>query len=292
MRELLEEISRIPKGQGDGSPKALAEGHLAFVVQIARGMHRPAGVLLDDLVSAGFVGLMKATKAFNPEEAKFTTYAKLPIRLAILRYLASSPSAAIRTPEYAGRAASRISRGKEVSPREERAAEALATARRTVSLDRIRASQGSAFDPPSRPSDPSEVEFDGDVQAASLKAALGVLSEVQRRVIEGAFADPPKSRREMGEEIGATPYQVGLIRGAAIRRLRKEMGVVPAKNAAIEDPPPPLEADPCIDCGTTGGFTPRTNRRPARPQGRCIKCATRHGRSQQRAAMAQRRAAS
>ncbi len=39
--------------------------------------------------------------------------------------------------------------------------------------------------------------------------------------------------------------------------------------------PKPLEASPCIECGTTGGYTPPDAHRPARSKGRCQKCSSR-----------------
>ncbi len=37
----------------------------------------------------------------------------------------------------------------------------------------------------------------------------------------------------------------------------------------------PLEASPCVECRTTGGYTPPDSSRPARSKGRCQKCASR-----------------
>jgi RNA polymerase sigma factor FliA len=66
--------------------------HLPLVRFIARRIHErlPQHVLLEDLFSAGVVGLMDASNKFDSsKDAKFSTYAQFRVRGAILDYLRS-----------------------------------------------------------------------------------------------------------------------------------------------------------------------------------------------------------
>jgi len=66
--------------------EALAVRHLPLVKFVARKMSRslPAHVELDDLVAWGSFGLIDAIDKFDPERARFSTYAVTRIRGAIL----------------------------------------------------------------------------------------------------------------------------------------------------------------------------------------------------------------
>jgi len=81
------------QGAGDQQArKQLLERHLGLVHHIARGIARriPDDVELDDLVSAGTVGLVMALESFEPSRSlAFSTYATPRIRGAILDDLRS-----------------------------------------------------------------------------------------------------------------------------------------------------------------------------------------------------------
>lgn len=66
--------------------EALAVRHLPLVKFVARKMSRslPAHIELDDLVSWGSFGLIDAIDKFDPDRARFSTYAVTRIRGAIL----------------------------------------------------------------------------------------------------------------------------------------------------------------------------------------------------------------
>jgi len=68
----------------------LLTSHLRLVVKVARS-HRGYGFPLSDLISEGNLGLMQATKGFDPErEVRFSTYAVWWIRAAIQDYILRS----------------------------------------------------------------------------------------------------------------------------------------------------------------------------------------------------------
>src|SRR5699024_4118174 len=82
-REMLD---RLPKG--DKSARAtLIEHNLRLVVYIARKFEN-TGIHIEDLVSIGSIGLIKAVNTFNPEKnIKLATYASRCIENEILMYL-------------------------------------------------------------------------------------------------------------------------------------------------------------------------------------------------------------
>lgn len=79
-------LSRLPKG--DKVARAtLIEHNLRLVVYIARKFEN-TGIHIEDLVSIGSIGLIKAVNTFNPEKKiKLATYASRCIENEILMYL-------------------------------------------------------------------------------------------------------------------------------------------------------------------------------------------------------------
>lgn len=79
--ELLERIS------DEGAKKILIEHNLRLVVYIARKFEN-TGVYVEDLISIGTIGLIKAINTFQPEKnIKLATYASRCIENEILMYL-------------------------------------------------------------------------------------------------------------------------------------------------------------------------------------------------------------
>lgn len=69
----------------------LIEAHMPIVGSIARRLNRPDHVELDDLVSEGVFGLVRAIEGFDPLRGmKFTTYSFKHIHGAMQDYLRSS----------------------------------------------------------------------------------------------------------------------------------------------------------------------------------------------------------
>ena len=86
-----EEISLISKLKKDESVKGiLIERNLRLVVYIARKFEN-TGVPVEDLISIGTIGLIKAVNTFNPDKKiKLATYASKCIENEILMYLRRS----------------------------------------------------------------------------------------------------------------------------------------------------------------------------------------------------------
>lgn len=104
MNKYLQEISSIPlltleeeidlsnkMKQGDErARKRFIEGNLRFVISVAK-QYQSSGEKLDDLVSAGNIGLLDAAERFDTDRGfKFISYAVWWIRQSILKYLAEN----------------------------------------------------------------------------------------------------------------------------------------------------------------------------------------------------------
>jgi len=94
--ELLETATRARRGDGEAR-KRIIMANLRLVVHVARG-YRNRGLALLDLIEEGNLGLIRATDRFEPERGlRFSTYAIIWIRQAILRGIAEQ-SKSLRIP--------------------------------------------------------------------------------------------------------------------------------------------------------------------------------------------------
>ena len=84
--EEIEMVSRLPKDDGTAR-SILIERNLRLVVFIAKKFENTA-VGMEDLISIGTIGLIKAVNTFNPEKKiKLATYASRCIENEVLMYL-------------------------------------------------------------------------------------------------------------------------------------------------------------------------------------------------------------
>ncbi len=84
-------ISRMSEGQ-DGVKKVLIEHNLRLVVYIARRFEN-TGINIEDLISIGTIGLIKAINTYKPDKnIKLATYASRCIENEILMYLRKNAS--------------------------------------------------------------------------------------------------------------------------------------------------------------------------------------------------------
>lgn len=85
--EELEAIRELTMEQNEQAKKKLIEHNLRLVVYIAKKFDN-TGVGVEDLISIGTIGLIKAINTFNPEKnIKLATYASRCIENEILMYL-------------------------------------------------------------------------------------------------------------------------------------------------------------------------------------------------------------
>ncbi|WAA10643.1 RNA polymerase sporulation sigma factor SigE [Fervidibacillus albus] len=79
-------LKKLPKGD-ETARSLLIERNLRLVVYIARKFEN-TGIYIEDLISIGTIGLIKAVNTFNPEKKiKLATYASRCIENEILMYL-------------------------------------------------------------------------------------------------------------------------------------------------------------------------------------------------------------
>src|SRR5690625_1995756 len=84
--EEKEMLNRVTKGDQEAKSK-LIEHNLRLVVYIAKKFEN-TGINIEDLISIGSIGLIKAVNTFNPEKnIKLATYASRCIENEILMYL-------------------------------------------------------------------------------------------------------------------------------------------------------------------------------------------------------------
>ena len=79
-------LNKLPKGD-QAARSLLIERNLRLVVYIARKFEN-TGINIEDLISIGTIGLIKAVNTFNPEKKiKLATYASRCIENEILMHL-------------------------------------------------------------------------------------------------------------------------------------------------------------------------------------------------------------
>ena len=137
----LKLVRRMEQGDTDAATR-LVQSNLSFVVKVANE-YRTLGVPFEDLLNEGNLGLIEATKRYDPTKGtKFITYAIWWIRKSILKALADH-SLVVRMPAYRRkkiyelkRAESALREGLGRIPTREEVASELAI--KVTQVDRIR----------------------------------------------------------------------------------------------------------------------------------------------------------
>ena len=243
----LELAGRIKQGCRKSREKMIC-ANLRLVVKIA-AQFAGRGIPLEDLVSEGNVGLIKAVERFEPGHgAKFSTYAAWWIKQSIHRAL-SNQCGAVRIPEHLSGKASRIERvasrlsaelGREAT-QEEVAEETGLSTDRISRLGRARTAAVS-LDAPTRHGNedgkdlgeiiedtrsrtPYDELRDKNLRQHALRL-LVILSEREQRVIGlrfGLHDGVERTLEQVSREFGCTRENIRLIQSAALRKLRAEM---------------------------------------------------------------------
>lgn len=218
--------------------------HLASVRFIARKLHRtlPAHVELDDLVSAGMVGLLEACDRFDARRhVQFKSYAQFRIRGAILDWLRSldwGPRELRRKARSIAEASRILTQQLGRAPAEQEIAAALDMEladfqQLTGELKSLEL--GSLNAEHTRDEDHEELEFVAtSPEEDPLHLFLG--NESRQRLIDAIEELPEKERlvltlyyyeeltmREIGATLGVVESRVSQIHSSAIRRLRASL---------------------------------------------------------------------
>jgi len=187
---------------GDAARAAFVAANRGLVHAVAaRYQHR--GLLLDDLVQEGTVGLLRAIDLFDPARGyKFSTYAVWWIKQAIRRALATQVPLA-HVPENVQQERAHLARQ----------AHALHA---TLGHPPSRADLAAALDIP-------RARVDAQELAAAVRAALAGLPPRERAILaarHGLDGEAPRTLQEIGHRLGLTRQAVQQAEARALARLR------------------------------------------------------------------------
>ncbi|WP_018970065.1 sigma-70 family RNA polymerase sigma factor [Rubritalea marina] len=233
--------------QGDKDARTLMiKANLRLVVKIAQD-YSNYGLSLQDLISEGNIGLMKAVERFDPElGGKLSTYASWWIKQSIKRALANQ-SKTIRLPIHMIDKISRMRRiaammaeelGREPSDAE--LATELGIPRKKLALLKQSAQRPTSLNAPILEGEAGEY---GDIISdekmvdpamnlvnknmhSEVDELFGQLDEREQRIIDARFGltgQTPKTLEEIGLEFGVTRERIRQLQNAALTKMRKSL---------------------------------------------------------------------
>jgi RNA polymerase sigma factor for flagellar operon FliA len=226
-----------------GVRNRLVERHLALVYHFAHRMRPRTGerVEVEDLVSAGAVGLMQAVSTFDPEQgSRFSTFAAPRIRGAMLDEMRTrdvAPRSVRRRQREMERARERLAVENDRTPGHPEVAQHLGldpqqlwrwkwdVARsRRVSLTEL---LGAATEEGSRePGETMDVEarLSHREQMDRVREALETVPARERDIIE-LYDLKGWTLRAVGERLGVSASRVSQLRSRTLARLRQQLTV-------------------------------------------------------------------
>ena len=239
--EEVELAQRIRMGDMEALEK-LTKANLRFVVSVAK-QYQNQGLSLDDLISEGNLGLIKAAQKFDETRGfKFISYAVWWIRQAILQALAEH-SRMVRLPLNLVGGINKINKqiakfeqenqrkptieelASELDVPEEKIADTLKVSGRHVSVDAPIAGdeESSLLDVMENPDIPhTDANLIKESLSLEIERALATLTDREREIIKCSFGIGCRemSLEEIGDKFGLTRERVRQIKEKAIRRLR------------------------------------------------------------------------
>lgn len=205
-KEEVELAERIGKGDAKAVDKLMTH-NLAFVVSIAQ-QYKKRGLDMEDLVSEGNIGMLKAARKFDGKEGKrFVTFAAPYIRDAIEKAI-EQQSGLYRVPRDVADASLEKKRSRALS------IDAPVGGSPELSLGRVIPDK-SAPDP--------EKELQKDVVEKELKSLVAALPAREQHVVQryyGIGVDT-MTMAEIGQEMGLKRERVRQIRDHAVRHILK-----------------------------------------------------------------------
>ncbi len=239
----------LARAIGEGSTEArdrMVRANLRLVVNIARG-YSGKGLVLQDLIEEGNLGLLRAVEGFDPTmNTRFSTYASYWIKQSIKRALVNTAKT-IRIPAYMvellakwRRATNKLTDELGRPPTHEEVAKILGLPKKKLSIIKkaIRvynsapqADQGGEgwsieemlMDNNAKPPDDEMVESD------DLKHVMILLEKMDKReasVLRMRFGlddEEPKTLKEIGECLGLTRERVRQIESEALAKLNESL---------------------------------------------------------------------
>ena len=234
----------IKRGDSDARSRMI-QANLRLVVKIARE-YVGRGLVLDDLIGEGNLGLIRASEEYDPRfGTRFSTYASYWIKQAI-RHALINTTATIRLPAHMvglltkwRRAERALTRELDRAPSFDEVAVALGLTDSQRALiecarraSQLRLESGGGDD--GGPWSPDETEQPGDMPDASLEAEderqdllrrLGKLDARERAILAlrfGLEGELPLTLKEVGRRLGVTREWVRKIELRAVRKLDED----------------------------------------------------------------------
>ena len=219
----------------------LVEKHVQLVKRIAYHLvsRLPPSVQVQDLIQSGMIGLLEASKNYNPSQgASFETYAGIRIRGAMLDEIRRSdwtPRSVHRKVRMVAEAVRSIENEKGRDARDSEVAEVLGMTIEEYHriLQDAAGCRVFSFDDPAIMNEDSEAPRQevktGPLEAlqkedfqASLSESIAGLPE-RERLVMALYYDEELNLREIGEVLGVSESRVCQIHGQALIRLRSRM---------------------------------------------------------------------
>jgi len=237
--------ARIKRGDKKAR-EHMIKANLRLVVKIAQD-YSNYGLPLQDLISEGNIGLMKAVERFDPKKGgKLSTYAAWWIKQSIKRALANQ-SKTIRLPVHMVDKIAKLRRitamlteayGRE--PSDEELCEETGIPMKKISLLKRAAQRPTSLDAPVGDEDSSSyAEIIGDESAVNPLDALAdknmhgelddlyeVLDERESKIIDARFGiggKTPMTLEEVGREFGVTRERIRQLQNIALDKMRKSL---------------------------------------------------------------------
>ena len=241
----VELASKIKQGDKDART-LMIKANLRLVVKIAQD-YSNYGLSLQDLISEGNIGLMKAVERFDPElGGKLSTYASWWIKQSIKRALANQ-SKTIRLPIHMIDKISRMRRiaammteelGREPSDAE--LATELGIPRKKLALLKQSAQRPTSLNAPIQEGEAGEygdiisdekmvdpaMNLENKNMHSEVDELFGQLDEREQRIIDARFGltgQTPKTLEEIGVEFGVTRERIRQLQNAALTKMRKSL---------------------------------------------------------------------
>lgn len=236
------ELAQLIRKGDKKALERLTRANLRFVVSVAK-QYQNQGLSLPDLINEGNLGLLKAAERFDETRGfKFISYAVWWIRQSILQAI-SEQSRIVRLPlnqvgsvNKINREISKFEQENERRPSvheiadnidlpQEKIDDAMNTSGRHLSVDApfSDAEDGSLLDVLiNEDIPPTDVSLVSESLKSEIQAALSVLNERERNVIEASYGLGMQelTLEEIGEKYGLSRERVRQIKEKAIRKLR------------------------------------------------------------------------
>ncbi len=240
--ELIKLLRRSIDGETDQPTLSLlreeiVERNIGLVKSIAHGF-RNSGEMFDDLVQAGYIGLLNAVTNFDlVRKTRFSTYASYLIKGEIRHYIRDKHTT-IRIPQWVQAMSRKLKQAEEELFQEHGRPPTIADlaarmevdeaqivellrgrkAMTYVSIDQERRRDDPNPTPPGEYLRPHGETSNPDLYMR-ITVAIERLAEIQRQVIDGIFYQG-KSQSEIGKELGMSQRQVSRMKEQALKEVK------------------------------------------------------------------------